>query len=344
MLIHAEELTSATIGDRPPGRAPRPGPIQVGKPDSATWDRAQRLGNHAAELAAFQDEPAQMRSGTVGKNGFLHLTFSPRGDRTAMVDVERRVPFMVQRALYWDQGLPEMACVYLLTTAGGVLQGDRYSMEVEVEANACAHLTTQSANKIQSMDANYAVQTQTLRLQDNAYLEFMPEPIIPYRRSRFLMDTHIEMAPSASLLYSEILLPGRRYHHPDEYFGFDVLSSNTRAFDLAGKELFCEKYVLEPGQRPLRRIGVMQDFDVYGNVLLLAPKDRADEVMARMDASFDAALPLAYGVSRLPNDAGLVFKVLGAEVKPVKAKIREFWSIARRVIKDAELPAPFLWR
>lgn len=312
--------------------------------DSATWVCAQQLGRDAAEFARFQDEPAQMRSGSVGKNGFLHLGFTRRGARTLMVDVRRRAPFLVQRALYWDQEMPDMACVYLLTSSGGILQGDRYALEIDVSEGACAHLTTQGATRIQSMDSNYAAQAQTIRLQDNAYLEWLPEPMMPYRQSRFLLDTRIEMAPSSSLLYGEILLPGRRYHHPDEYFGFDVFSSQVRGFTLDGRETFGEKYVLEPHRNSLRQIGVMGTYDIYANVLLLTPEAFADRVFARVGTDIDAINGVAYGASRLPNSAGLIFKVLGNDVLSVKARVREFWAIARQEIKNRTLPAPFLWR
>jgi urease accessory protein len=285
-----------------------------------------------------------MESGTVGKNGFLRLGFARRGRKTAMVDVERRVPFLVQRALYWDQGLPDMACVYLITTSGGILQGDRYSLEIDVGEDARAHLTTQGATKIQSMDTNYAAQAQTIRLHANAYLELLPEPVIPFRRSRFITDTRVERDPSATLLYSEILVPGRRYHHPDECFGFDVFSSRIRAFDPAGRETFCEKYLIEPQKRSIRQVGVMGSFDIYANVLLLTPRAQADAVQAQVGVGFSVEEALAFGASRLPNDAGLVFKVLGNELKAVKEKIREFWTTARSVVTGAVVPPPFLWR
>ena len=46
---------------------------------SAPWAAAEALGASAPELAAFQDEPLQMKSGTVGKTGFLRLGFERRG-------------------------------------------------------------------------------------------------------------------------------------------------------------------------------------------------------------------------------------------------------------------------
>ena len=55
------------------------------------------------------------------------------------------------------------------------------------------------------MDANYAAQTQTITLADDAYLEFLPDPVIPHRRARFVSDRRISIAPTATLLYSEII-------------------------------------------------------------------------------------------------------------------------------------------
>jgi urease accessory protein len=42
----------------------------------------------------------------------------------------------------------------------------------------------------------------------------------------------------------------------------------------------------------------------------------------------------------LPNDAGIIFKVLGRETSQVKAKVREFWGVVRQEIIGASLPPP----
>ena len=55
-------------------------------------------------------------------------------------------------------------------------------------------------------------------------------------------------------------------------------------------------------------------------------------------------VPLAAGACRLPNEAGLVYKVLGMEREPVQAKVREFWSVVRRQIVGAGVPQEFAWR
>jgi urease accessory protein len=310
----------------------------------APWAEAEALGRAASELAPYQDEPPQMASGAVGKTGFLRLGFERRGEQTILADLDRRTPYMAQRALYPDPAMPDQAWLFMITTSGCVLQGDRLALEVALGPDARAHVTTQSATKVHSMDANCAVQTQSLALAEGAYLEFLPEPLIPHRRARFLSDTRISIAPTATLLYSEIVQPGRKHHHPDECFGATLLSLALAAERRDGRTLFTEKLVIDPARRPLRQTGVMGSFDVFGNVILLTPREAADRVHARVGAEVDEANGLAFGACQLPNDAGLVFKVLGRETAQVKAKVREFWAIAREEVTGAALPPPFFWR
>jgi urease accessory protein len=318
--------------------------VAEGAPTLAPWAAAEALGLSAAELASFQDEPPQMASGAVGKTGYLRLGFERRGDRTILADLDRRAPYMAQRALYPDPAMPDQAWLFMITTSGCVLQGDRFALEVALAPGARAHVTTQSATKVHSMDANYAVQTQSITLADGAYLEFLPEPLIPHRRARFLSDTRLTIAPTATALYGEIVQPGRKHHRPDESFGATLLSLAVEATRPDGEVLFTEKLVVEPARRPVRQAGVMGPFDVLGNVVLLAPKDIADRVHARIGAEVDLAEGVAFGACRLPNDAGLVFKALGRETAQVKARVRKFWAVAREEATGSAVPPPFFWR
>jgi urease accessory protein len=300
---------------------------------------------HAAtELAPYHDEPAQMPSGAPGKDGFLRLGFARRGGRTALVALRCRAPLLVQRALHWDEELPGLACVVIVSTSGGVVQGDRYGLEVELADGAAAHLTTQAATKIQEMDANYASQTQHLVLHENAYLEYLPEPVIPYRHSRFVTRTRICLPESATLVYAEILMPGRKHYGAGEIFAYDLYSSQLAVSRPDATELFAEKFLIEPGRRHPARRGVMGDFHVFGNVLLLTSMPLAERVLAQVPAAVNQAEGWAAGVCRLPNDAGIAYRILGMESEPVRAKVRDFWSSARNVVAGCPAPAPFPWR
>jgi urease accessory protein len=298
----------------------------------------------AAQLDRLRDEPAQMSSGTIGKSGFLRLGFERRGDTTILADLDRRVPYLAQRALHPDEALPDLAHVFLITSSGCLLQGDRLALEVALGPAARAHVTSQSATKIHTMDVNLAVQRQSFTLDDGAYLEFLPEPLIPHRRSRFASDTQITIAPSATLLYAEIVQSGRKHHHPDECFGATLLALASEARRPDGRLLYAENLVFEPGRHPPRQTGVMDSFDVFANVILLTPPAEADRIAARVAADVDLKTGVAHGACRLPNDAGLIYKVLGRETLQVKDKVRDFWGIVREEVTGASIPPPYFWR
>ena len=297
------------------------------------------------ELAPYQDQPAQLPAAANGKVGILRLGFERRADRTILRDVYRQSPLLVQRALYWDEEMPGLPCVMILTTSGGVLQGDRLRMDVDLGPGAQAHLVTQAATKIQEMDANYGTQTQSFTLADDAYLEFLPEPVIPFRRSRFVSDTVVRLPETATMLYAEVLQPGRKYYRDGEIFAYDLFSTTLRAQRPDGRPLFVEKFVITPGHFPVSRIGMMDRFHVFGNVVLLTDPDRAARVFERTATPvWDERTPLATAVSRLPNDAGLVFKVLGQETEPVRAAVRAFCVAAREEVTGCTFPPVFSWR
>jgi urease accessory protein len=296
------------------------------------------------ELAPYQDEPQQLPSGSPGKDGALALRFVPRGERTILVDLYRRAPLLVQKALYWDTAMPGLPCVMIITTSGCILQGDRYTVKIELDPGAEAHVTTQAATKIHSMDANFAAQSQEIVVGEGAYLEMIPDTVIPHAHARFVTQTDLVVHPTATAFYSEILLGGRKYHNGGELFAFDLFSSRVTGRRPDGCPLFGEKFVIAPALRPVRRTGVMGRFDVFGNVLVLTPKAHADAILARTPAVCDPAGQWMAGANRLPHDAGIIYKVLGMQSEQVKRIVRSFLAVVREEVKGKPLPKAFHWQ
>ncbi len=88
----------------------------------------------------------------------------------------------------------------------------------------------------------------------------------------------------------------------------------------------------------------MDSFDVFGNVILLTPWGPPTASRRGSAAEVDLAAGVAHGACRLPNDAGLIYKVLGRETAQVKEKVREFWGIVREEVTGAGIPPPYFWR
>jgi urease accessory protein len=83
----------------------------------------------------------------------------------------------------------------------------------------------------------------------------------------------------------------------------------------------------------------MGKFDVFANVTLITPRRLADQIFEQIVPGADASTDCVAGASRLPHEAGLVYKALGMETEPVKAKVRAFWDLVRRQVLGAPVPA-----
>ncbi len=299
----------------------------------------------ARELTPYIDPTNDRPVGSVCKSGFLYLGFELDADgKSILREWERHVPLIVQQALYFDEAMPEMPCVYILSSGGPNVDGDRYEQNFVLRRGAFAFISTGAATKLAEMRYNYSSLTQHITLDDDAYLEFLPEPVIPCRHTRFIADTDISIAPSATLFYSEIYMGGRKFYGDGETFAYDVLSVCSHARRPDGELLFREKFVIRPEVTSPRTLGIMAGYDIFANVIVLTPKPNADAIYARTQAYIDREAGISVGITHLPSDSGLLFKVLGTSTESVKRIVREFCSSVRQEIKHKPLPKEFPWR
>ena len=299
----------------------------------------------AKELRSFQTQPAQMRAAAPGKVGELRLGFSVRRGRSVLHDLYRVAPLLVQRELFWDEAMPELPICAIISIGGGILQGDRYKIDIYLEEGACAHVNTQSANRIHQMDANYASQHQTVTLASGCYLEYLPDFTIPYKGSRFINQTDIVIAEDATLLYGEMMMTGRKHHNADERFGLDLLSMSVSVRRPGGRRIFTEKVLIEKDDPTIDFGAVMGGFDAFASIMCITPPEIAARIKERFETNFPLESPRAIsGVSRLPNAAGVVLRAAGIESYDVRKEVRRFWQIVREEARGRTLPTEFLWR
>lgn len=300
--------------------------------------------SHVPEMQPYLDEPPAMYVGAPGKKGYLRLGFElDNTGKSILRDLDRRVPIIVQQELYFDEELPGLPCVYILSNGGQYIEGDRYQQDITVREGAMAFVSTGAGTKIARMYHNYVGMIQNIVLEKDAYLEFLPEPTFPCENARYISDTRMIIDPSATVVYSEVYMPGRKYHN-NEIFKFDILSVCTHGERPTGEQLFREKFIISPHTCRLRDMGIMGDYDVFANVIVCTPPDKAKEVYDLVEPYIDRKNRIATGITHLPNQAGLLFKVLGMEAGPVKKIVREFCSKVRQAVKGVPIPEEFPWR
>lgn len=105
-------------------------------------------------------------------------------------------------------GEPKLGVV--ITTAGGLVAGDRLDLAVRVAEDAAAHITSAAAEKVyRSTGATVRVR-QHLRVAAGARLEFLPPETIVFDSARLRRTAIVELGSGAGFLGGGILVFGRR--------------------------------------------------------------------------------------------------------------------------------------
>ena len=99
----------------------------------------------------------------------------------------------------------------MLTTSGGVTDGDSLKMAIEVGPGAAAVATTQAAEKIYraAKGGGHCAIDVAVRVAEGAALEWLPQETIVFEGARLKRRTVAEVEPGGALLACEMVVLGR---------------------------------------------------------------------------------------------------------------------------------------
>jgi urease accessory protein len=288
------------------------------------------------EVLAYGSELHQLGIGRAGKLGALTLKLEYDNDRrkTIVRDLYTKVPLFAQRVLYLEESLPSMAYMYIISPSGGILQGDRYRMDISLSNGAQAHITTQGATRVYRMDQNFATQIINIDLGPDAYFEFVPDQIIPYRNSRFYQTLKMRVHDSATMIYSEMIVPGRVAS--GESFEYDICYMKAVGSNQAGQLRFTDIAILEPKKRNINQLGVLNDRSVIGSVYLLCPSSVVKPIINEINSILTSNNDVLAGASVMPYSSGMIVRLLGDGASALRAAIFDIIRISRKSILNAE--------
>jgi urease accessory protein len=287
-----------------------------------------------ARYAAAVD---MLQVGSPGKVGILQLEFERHGGRTELTGHFQKSPLHISRPLYYDPGRRDMAYTMLLSAGGGILQGDRYRVDISCGADTAVHLTTQTATRLYRMEQDYATQLVYLTAGPGAYVEYLPDVTIPFAGSRFYQQVGVVADLDATVVLGDFLLAGRLAR--GERHAYTAYCGDLEFRTPEGQLLFADPLRLVPGDRPVTGPAVMAGLGVLTTLYIVTAARPAQEVADVLHEAL-AATGLQAGASVLPGDRGAWARILGEESPEVAAAFRLAWDAARRLLIG--VPAPDL--
>src|SRR5579862_4852315 len=154
----------------------------------------------------------------------LHLAFEATASGETILRVrEQQPPWRVLRGFRTPSG---ETLAHVHNVSGGILDTDSLSWRVDVGPRAQAQITSTGATRVYRSRSPGARASQWMRVKvaSDAYLEYLPDQLIPFAGSRFDQTARVEIERGGSLIWWDRVAPGREAS--DEIFRYESLTSD----------------------------------------------------------------------------------------------------------------------
>ena len=165
------------------------------------------MKNLAAECSPDALLPAASSARHPPSEARLLLRFAREGATTRLVERSHFGPQRVQKPLY-PEG-PGICHAVIIHPPGGVVGGDRMTIDAQVDATARVLATTPGAAKWYRANGHVSAQDVRLQVGAGATLEWLPQETIFFDAADTAMTHEVELAGDAAYIGSEILCFGR---------------------------------------------------------------------------------------------------------------------------------------
>jgi urease accessory protein len=262
----------------------------------------------------------------------LHLGYQDRQGKTRLVERTQLGPLAVQRPLY-----PEGAVchTYLLHPPGGVVGGDQLDIRVHTQENAHALITTPGATKFYRSDEKLAYQHQTLRVDKNSTLEWLPQENICFPSAHAQINSDIYLEQGSRFIGWELLCLGRPANQ--EVFTTGFINTATRVY-IDGQLVLVDQMKTQGDQLTSNAAGLRYYAMAATLIAGVIEEHHLDTVRSVLE-QFDPALPV--GVTWM--EGLLVVRMLGNNTEEMQNVLKPVWKALRENWLAMSACPPRIW-
>ena len=265
--------------------------------------------------------------------GKLNLTIqADEFNQSRMTEMSYSTPIKLMRPFYLDD--IGTAYVYLMDLAGGVLAGDQLHYNICVNPRAHLYLTNTTATKIHPMENGFANIQSRFYIGEHASLEYFPEEVILFEKSKLENDTIVELSSNSVFVFSEIIFMGRK--HYGELHKFSKFRTNF-VIKLDGKTIIWEKFDISPVTRHLNGLGYMEQNSHYGSMYLYS-KENDGKLLALIREIIQGMNEKLHMGCSLHTSGMLIVKALSNNHYSIQRGFKKIWQMIRPILLKEEMP------
>lgn len=223
------------------------------------------------------------------------------------------------------------AWMFLSSYGGGLVDGDRTSLDALVDHGATAYISTQASTKVyRSPRGTSAI--LTARVERDALLVLMPDPVVCFTGSRYRQRLICDLAPGGAAVVLDWMTSGRRAS--GERWCFEEYASWIEVRQ--GPHVVAyDSVTLRPSEGVLAvRMG---RFDVLATAIVVGGpmSDLAAALVARYaEREVASGADLIVAAATLPGGQGCLLRWAGRSVEQVGGVVRDALSFVPTLLGE----------
>lgn len=237
------------------------------------------------------------------KESVLNLKLRLKNDKTIIEDSYFTAPLKILKPFYDNKGIK----LCLLNVSAGVLEGDYYNININLNKKTELYLYSQSYTKIFKMKNGAAGQKLEVNMEEGSSFIYMPMPVIPFIASNYTAANIIHLKENCNLIFREIISSGR--YKNGEIFAFSKFASRTKIY-FKNKLIFMDNTSLKPKEQELKDIGLYEGYDHQANLIIFRESLCREEAKNKIINLLKDYGDIEFGIS-LSFQAGIVIRILG---------------------------------
>jgi urease accessory protein len=269
--------------------------------------------------------------------GKLDLNYSHQDGTTKLSQALAQAPLKIQRAFY-PEG-PELCHSVILHTAGGIVGGDRLVQNIELEAHSQVLLTTAAATKVYRSEGERSEQIITIKLGENAYLEWFPQETVIFNQAIYQQDLRVELAKNAVFCGWEITRLGRTAR------GEQFLTGDWRSrieIWQAGYPLWIDRQGLQGNLEIINSPNGLNQKAIVATFIWLGHNVGQEVVTEARELGKSWVKEGEIGITQTQGE-GLLCRYRGNSTTEVKHYFEAIWGLLRQSYRDRPAIHPRVW-
>lgn len=274
----------------------------------------------------------------------LALRFSHKAGRTVLKDNKHSGPLRVQRPFY-----PEGDCchVYLLHPPGGLVLGDKLSIDVVLDAQTSALITTPSAGKVYGVAGLGLEQKQVVKIaaDEGACMEWLPQETIVFNGANARLETQLVLGESSRAMAWDMICLGRPAANEAFTQG---RCDQTIQVQQNGKLILLERNRFIGGDPMLSELwglgGALMSGTFLATVVLTQQQlDQLREILSALAGEDQSSRWVACRWSATQKNNLILVRYLGSSSRLCRQGFERVWCFLRPLVLAKPVALPRIW-